>query len=157
LELRPYHGRTWAPVHHPDRLRATYTRTQGTLQWLAFWDTRCDYLWGYFYRRKRSKEVLLALRKMRRRYPLKERIYLILDNFSPHKRPEVLRWAKQNNVVLIWTPTNASWLNHIEPRFTDLKEFGLENSDYRTHDELKAAFRDYLKYRNAKKSKHKIT
>ena len=94
---------------------------------------------------------------MRTRYALKERIYLILDNFSPHLRPEIRRWARKNNVSLVWTPTNASWLNHIEPEFTELHDFVLANSNYTSHDEMREAFIDFLKYRNNRNSKHKNT
>jgi hypothetical protein len=157
LELRPIPGRTWARTSHPDRLPATYTRLHGTRQWLAFFDTRQDKLWGYFSHRKRWQQVLRAFQWMRSRYSVKERIYLILDNFSPHLRPEIRRWARHNNVTLVWTPTNASWLNHIEPQFTELHDFVLANSNYTTHIEMKTAFNDFLKYRNSRNSKHKKT
>jgi len=157
LELRPIHGRTWAPSGHPHRLPATYTRPHGTRQWLAFLDIKRDKLWGYFSRRKRWQDVLRAFRWMRTHYPLKERIYLILDNFSPHVRPEIRRWARTNKVSLVWTPTNASWLNHIEPEFTELHDFVLTNSNYTSHPEMKQAFIDFLRYRNNRNSQHKKT
>lgn len=94
---------------------------------------------------------------MRTRYPLKERIYLVLDNFSPHLRAEIRWWARQNKVTLVWTPTNASWLNHIEPQFSELHDFVLANSNYTSHTEMRNAFNDFLKYRNNRNSKHKKT
>jgi len=94
---------------------------------------------------------------MRSRYPVKERIYLILDNFSPHKRPEVRRWARDNKLSLIWTPTNASWMNHIECQFTELKSFVFTNSYYKSHQEVKAAMGNFLNYRNRRNAKHKKT
>jgi transposase len=157
LELRPIAGRTWAPRAHPDRLPATYTRPHGARQWLAFLDKKKDRLWGYSSRRKRWTDVLRAFKWMRTRYPLKERIYTILDNFSPHKRPEVLRWARDNNVILVWTPTNASWINHIECQFTELKRFVFTNSDYKSHKEVTKAISDFLRYRNRRNAKHKKT
>jgi hypothetical protein len=157
LELRPIAGRTWARTSHPDRLPATYTRPHGTRQWLAFLDTKKDRLWGYSSRRKRWNEVLRAFKWMRSRYPVKERIYMILDNFSPHKRPEVARWARDNNVILVWTPTNASWINHIECQFTELKRFVFTNSDYKSHKEVNTAINDFLRYRNRRNAKHKKT
>jgi hypothetical protein len=157
LELRPIHGRTWALKHHPDRLRATYQRPHGIRQWLAFYDTRRDQLWGYFQRRKRWQEVLRALRWMRSRYPAHERIYIILDNFAPHLRPEIHDWARGNNVILVWTPTNASWLNHIEPQLTEVHNFVFQNSDYRSHQELQQAMRDFVRYRNRRNRQHKKT
>ncbi len=65
--------------------------------------------------------------------------HLILDNFSPHKVTEVQRWCRDSNVHLIWTPTNASWLNPIECHFGPVKEFVIRNSDYPDHRELRRA------------------
>jgi len=139
----------------PTRLPATYTRPHGTRQWLAFFDTKQDKLWGYFSHRKRWQEVLRTFKWMRSRYPVKERIYLILDNFSPHRRPEIRRWARNNKVALVWTPTNASWMNHIECQFTEPKEFVLNNSFYKTHSDMQNAWNDFITYRNKRNSKHK--
>ena len=157
IELRPIHSRTWAQTSRPDRLPATYTRRHGTRQWLAFLDLRQDTLWGYFRRRKTWTDVLRVFTWMRSRYPLKERIYIVLDNFSPHLRPEIRRWERLNNVRLVWTPTNASWMNKIECQFTELKEYVFGNSNYTSHQEVKAAVNDFLRYRNARNTKHKKT
>ena len=69
LEIRPQHGRSWRPTRRPDRLPATYTRKHGVRHWLAFYDLHDDKLWGYTRGRKRSREVLEVLKRMRRRYP----------------------------------------------------------------------------------------
>jgi len=148
LEIRPQHGRSWRPTRRPDRLPATYTRKHGVRHWLAFYDIHGDKLWGYTRRRKRSREVLEVLKRMRRRYPAEQRIHLILDNFSPHGTPAVKRWCRQNNVHLIWTPTNASWLNPIECQFTPVKEFVIRHSNYGNHAELRRALKRYADYRN---------
>ena len=146
LEIRPQSGQSWG--RKADRLRATYTRKQGVRHWLAFYDIHGNRLWGYTRARKRSREVLEVLKKMRRRYPADQRIHLILDNYSPHGTADVRRWCKQNNIHLIWTPTNASWLNPIECQFTPVKEFVIRNSDYPNHEELTDALRRYANYRN---------
>jgi transposase len=155
LEIRPQPGRSWRPSRSPDRLPATYTRKHGVRHWLAFYDIHAKKLWGYTRPRKRSREVLELLKRTRRKYPARQRIHLILDNFSPHGTPEVRRWCRLNNVHLIWTPTNASWLNPIECQFTPVKEFVIRNSNYADHCELDRALRRYAAYRNrhaAKKS-----
>lgn len=157
LEVRPQAGRSWRPAKKADRLRATYTRRHGVRHWLAFYDVHADRLWGYTRSRKRRQEALDVLKRMRRRYPSEERIHLILDNFSPHGTPEVKRWCRRNNVHLIWTPTNASWLNPIECHFTPVKEFVICNSDYPDHHEIARELNRYAAYRNryaAKKRKN---
>lgn len=92
---------------------------------------------------------------MRTRYPQEERIYLVLDNFSPHKRREIVRWARKNKVTLVWTPTNASWLNRIECQFTELKKFAFENTYYKSHKEAAIAINQFLRYRNTRNRKRK--
>ena len=150
IELRPHHGYTWAPSGHPHRLPATYTRPHGVRHFFGLFDVHGNHLWGYFRARKRSRETLGVLKLLRQRYPRRKRIHLILDNFSPHQRPEVLRWArkKENNMRLVWTPTNASWLNNIECRFTDVKNAVFTDTYYRSHSEVYKATRAYIRYRN---------
>lgn len=146
LEIRPQHGSHWG--RRARRLPATYRRTHGVRHWLAFYDVHEDRLWGYLRKRKRSCEVLDVLKRLRRRYPLDQRIHLILDNFSPHATHEVRQWCSTHNVHLVWTPTNASWLNPIECRFTAVKEFVIRNSNYASHAELATALTRYCRYRN---------
>ena len=93
IEVRPYHGRAWRRVRHPARLRATYRRRHGTRQYLAAYDVADNRLMMRCYRRKRCREVLLFLKHIRSTYPRPTRLYLVLDNFSPHKRREVTDWA----------------------------------------------------------------
>lgn len=88
LEIRPQPGRSWRPTKSPDRLPATYTRKHGVRHWLAFYDLHANKLWGYTRTRKRSREVLEALKRTRRKHPLHQRIHLILDNFSPTGLPK---------------------------------------------------------------------
>jgi transposase len=89
-----------------------------------------------------------TLKLLRKKYPQNLRIHLILDNFSPHRKLKVLRFCQQNNIHLIWTPTNASWLNPIECQFTHVKEFVIRGTDYQNRKELKIALNKYVKYRN---------
>lgn len=152
LELKPQHGYTWARTGHPHRQPATYTRPNGVSHFFGFLDVHANHLWGYFRRRKRSRETLVMLQLLRKRYPVNTRIYLILDNFSPHRTKTVLRWSKNNNIILIWTPTNASWLNHIECRFTDIKNSVFTNVYYKSHQEVYRAVNKYLRYRNKYKN-----
>jgi transposase len=148
LEIRPQAGQSYCHTDHPKRLPATYTRPHGVQHWLAFYDVHHKKLWGYVRPRKRHQEALEALRLLRKRYPIKQRIHLILDNFSPHRKAKVLRYCRKNNIHLIWTATNASWLNPIECQFTHVKEFVIRGTNYRNHDELKMALNKYVKYRN---------
>ena len=75
-----------------------------------------------------------------------------MDNYKTHVKAEVLRWARANNVVFVFTPTNASWLNRIECHFTDLRKFALNNSDYLAHEDQQAAIESYLRWPNGQRS-----
>ena len=165
IEVRPQHGRAWRRVGKPARIRATYRRTHGVRQYLAAYDLDDDHLTMRCYKRKRWQEVLLFLKHIRSKHPIKTRLYVILDNFSPHKRPEVRDWAAEANVVFVYTPTYASWLNRIEAIFSGVRYFALNNSDYRNHDEIRRAILAYVAWRNRnrgaasikRREKHKMS
>ncbi len=165
IEVRPVHGRGWQRVGHPARIRASYRRLHGVRQYLAAYDVRGDKLTMRCYKRKRRREVLFFLKSVRAQYPARLKLYIVLDNFSPHKAREVSEWADQANVVLVFTPTYASWLNRIEAIFSGVRYFALGNSDYRSHDDIRSAILGYVSWRNRhrgapeikKREKHKMS
>jgi transposase len=148
LNLQPRHGTCTARDGRVTRHRATYNRRLGVRHFLAYYDLKTDRLYGYLSPRKRTTDFLRFLKWVRRRYPMRQRLHVVLDNFSPHRSADVTRWAATHNVRLYFTPTNASWLNRIECHFGPLKKFALNNSDYRSHQEQQAAIRSYLLWRN---------
>ena len=93
-------------------------------------------------------ELLDFLKSLRKVIPAIEKIYLIWDNFSPHVHKSIRQWAKANRLVLVFTPTNDSWLNRIECHFAPLREFVLSNSNYQSHQELAHAIRGHIRWRN---------
>ena len=148
LECRPYHGKTWAARKKVPRLAATYHRTEGVRHMLAFYDVHADVLGGSIYPRKRGEEFLEFLRDVRSMYPKQVRLYLVMDNFSPHKRNDVAKWAEENHAELVFTATNASWMNRIESHFGALRRFALEGTHPQNHDQLAAQIEKYLRWRN---------
>ena len=148
MELKPVHGTGWLARRKPNRLRATYRRLCGIEQLLAFYDAHADCLEGVVRKRKTSKDVLAALRRLRSCYPIKTRIYLIMDNLSSHKQKDVISYIEGNNMEVAWTPTYASWLNAIEGHFSSLKKFVLSNSDDLSHYERRKRIGRYLTWRN---------
>ncbi|WP_406840718.1 transposase [Streptomyces sp. AHU1] len=111
-------GKAWGSVRRPRRLRATYDRYDGVRQMLAALD--------------------LATGKL----------YVVLDNFSPHKHAKVRTWATDNNNELVFLPTYGSWLNWLEAEFAALRYFALNGTDHRSHDEQNAAIAAYARRRN---------
>ena len=147
LNLQPRPGRAWRPAGKPVRLRATYRRTEGVRHMIAALDLSTGKIHYRIRDRKRWREFLAFCKTLRARWP-DEKLYLVLDNFSPHKRPEVLDWCAANNVELVFLPTNASWLNWIEPEFTAVRYFALNGTDHRSHEQQDAAIGAYIRWRN---------
>ncbi|MFF0088008.1 transposase [Streptomyces canus] len=84
--------------------------------------------------RKRWSEFLGLLKSLCARRP-EERLYVVLDNFSPHKHVKVRAWAADHQVELAFLPTYGSWLNWIEAEFAALRYFALNGTDHRCHEE----------------------
>ena len=134
LNLMPRPGKGWFP-DRPSRSGCGRPSTAppgcGTCSPPSTWPAA-----QMFYRirdRKRWTEFLDFLRQIRRRFPT-GRLYVVLDNYGPHKKAQVREWCEANDVELVFTPTNASWMNWIECEFTALRYFALNGSDYPDHD-----------------------
>ena len=152
LNLQPRHGQCLAgPGKRVERLRATYSRKGGVRHFLAVYDLETDRLYGQFTHHKTWVEFLAFLKWVRRRYPGKQVLHIVLDNYGSHIKTEVREWPALHNVRFYFTPTNGSWLNRIECHFTALKKFALATSDHRTHQEQQQAIEGYLSWRNGKR------
>jgi transposase len=151
LNLLPRHGMHYAQIGHVDRLRATYSRKGGVRHMFGAYDMERDTLVGQFVTHKNRVTFLEFLKWLRRQYRSSEVLHVILDNATFHDRPEVLAYAAAHRIRFYWTPTSASWLNRIECHFTALKKFTLDNTDYRSHDEMQAAIVRYMDWRNGRR------
>lgn len=149
LNLMPRKGKAWRPVRSPRRLRATYNRYDGVMHMLAALDLATGRMYYRIRQRKRWREFLSLLKTLRARWP-GEKLYVVLDNFSPHKHPNVRAWATANGVELVFLPTYGSWLNWIESEFAALRYFALNGTDHRSHGEQNAAIAAYVCWRNAR-------
>ena len=149
VEVRPQSGSSWAPRARPRRHRATYTRRHGVRYYFAAYDVHGGELWMEQKRRKRAVEVLEFLAVIRARYPTEQRIHLVMDNLSTHATREVRSYCRRNRIRMVFTATNASWMNRIECHFAPLKHFVIANSDWADHAAIEQAVQDYLCWRNA--------
>ena len=149
ISLKPQPGHGWFPTKRPARQRATYHRYGGTRKLLGAYDIGADRLWGKVEKRRVTGKVVLEfLTDIRRRYPAEVTVYIVMDNLSAHWTPEIRRWALNNNVGLLPTPTNASHLNRIECHFWAFVEFVINGSDYRDWTEFTKAAHAYIRRRN---------
>jgi transposase len=149
LNLMPRKGKAWRPAGHPQRLRATYNRYGGVMHLIGALDLATGKIYYRIRKRKRWREFLSFLKSLRHRWP-DERLYVVLDNYSPHKHPAVRAWAAANEVDLVFLPTYGSWLNWIESEFAALRYFALNGTDHRSHDEQNAAIAAYIRWHNKK-------
>jgi transposase len=147
LNLQPRAGKAWRAERNPVRLRATFHRTQGVRHMIAALDLATGRLFYRIRDRKRWREFLSFLKSLRARWP-GQKLYLIVDNFSPHKHPGVTTWAADNDVELVFLPTYASWLNWIEAHFAALRYFALNGTDHQNHTEQDTAIGDYVRWYN---------
>jgi transposase len=149
LSIRPCHGATWARESHPTRLPATYRRTHGIRYFHGCYSLGDDQLWGITRRRKGGEHTLAALKSIRAARPDGAPIYVILDNLSANKTPQVRAWAARHRVELCFTPTYASWANPIEAQFGPLRTFTMGASNHPNHTVLARRLQAYLRWRNA--------
>ena len=149
LNLLPRKGKAWRPQTRPKRLRATYHRHDGVMQMLAALDLTTGKLFYRIHPRKRAIEFLAFLKTLRARWA-GERLYVICDNYSPHRNTDVRTWCADNQIELIYLPTYGSWLNWIEAEFAALRYFALGGTDHRSHAEQNAAINAYVRWHNTR-------
>jgi hypothetical protein len=143
-------GVAWAPRQNPLRRRATYRRLKGTEQFLGFYDVHADCLSGIFTKHKRLPDLFHAFRKLRACYSNKK-LLVIMDNLhNVHDHPQLLGLLRHLRIRPFFTPTDASWLNLIEPHFGVLKRFTLANTDDLDHLTRRRRVYRYLAYRHRK-------
>ncbi|MGW4489476.1 IS630 family transposase [Amycolatopsis sp. NPDC004368] len=147
LNLQPRPGHGWFRRGQPARLRATYNRHAGIRQMFAALDLVSGQVFYRFRDRKRWPQFLDFCKQLRRRFPT-GKLYLICDNYKPHAKAEVTGWCTDHGIELVYTPSNASWLNWVECEFTALRYFALDGSDYPSHAAQEAAIAGYLRWRN---------
>jgi transposase len=148
LEVKPEKGANWAPQGKPDLVPATYHRTEGVWYLHAAYDLSEDKMYGHVKPRKTHVEFLGFLRYLRSLYPILVILYVILDNASAHMVTRVLEYARKHRIRLVFTPTNASWLNPIESHFASLRRFAISNSNPKSHEEIARNIRRFIAWRN---------
>jgi hypothetical protein len=138
----------WAKAGKARTMRATYSRKLGTEQFLGFLDVHDNVLSGLFRKRKRLVELAEAFGRLRACYGRRP-LYVVLDNLrNVHDNPRFLALARRLHITLVFTPTEASWLNLIEPHFGVLKRFTVVGTDDRSHLERRRRIYRYLRWRD---------
>jgi len=146
LATIPRGGRSWGK--RPQRRADRYHKSQ-TIQMLGAFAPHTGEGMGLPHPCKTGEAVLAFLQdRVLPHYGTQGKIYLIWDNFSAHKKALNLWQPRPSNVEFAWTPTNASWLNLIEPWFLVLEKTALQNTNLKTTSEIAAHLLDGIDYLN---------
>ena len=113
-------------------------KRMGTTSLLASLNVHSGQIHGTCEKRHTNQEFLAFLKKLEKTYRKRGRkIHIICDNYSAHKHKNVMEWIEnQKNVQIHFTPTHASWLNHIEIWFSIMSRKVLKQGIFKSVKEL---------------------
>lgn len=120
----PEPAATWAEAG-PQALPVAERTDTNNQQWrliggLNAWTGQVTYLDGYIVGRAK---VIAFYQRLAEVYPAAERIYVVQDNWSIHRHPEVLAaLTPLPQIEPVWLPTYAPWLNPIEKLWRWLRQ-----------------------------------
>ncbi len=118
---------------------------QGTTTLFAALDIATGEVIGELHRRHRSSEFLQFLRTVEANVPGGMDIHLVMDNYDTHKTATIRNWfTRHPGFHVHFTPTLASWLNHIERWFATLTEKCIRRGTHRSRRQLGQAIKQYL-------------
>ena len=128
-------------------------RRHGAVALFAALDVKTGKVIGALHRRHRTVEFLKFLKFLKRidaETPDDLDVHFILDNYSTHKAPRVVRWlAAHPRFHFHFTPTYSSWLNLVERWFSALTTQQLRRGVCRSVVALERAIRTFLAEHNA--------
>ena len=119
-------------------------KTRGLLEMPAAANIHTGEVHWWFFDWKNSFVIIECFEDLLRRYPDKE-IYLILDCWSAHTSFAIRVWNFFHpRIHLVYTPTNASWMNMIERVFSKFDRDILQNSNFKTVREAMERISNYF-------------
>lgn len=146
LQTIPRGGKAWgaSAPRRPDR-----HRRNGTLQWFGAFCPTTGLAVGRGSARKTGDDCRAFWEDCLFPCWPTGTIHLVLDNLSVHtKALRELPGKLRRRLRLYWLPTNSSWLNLIESYFATLKHTALDNTHYKTPDEIEHGLQAATAYLN---------
>jgi transposase len=140
------------PGKHATVQRDHEYKRLGTLTLSAAIDLVSGFVHHALTQRHRSREFIAFLERLDAHYPAGMLICLLLDNHSAHRSRETRRFlaGKPGRFELVFTPTHASWLNHVETFFSKLARSVLRRIRVASKAELADRIRRYIELCNAR-------
>ena len=130
ISIKQYGGYTYTNekiVKYPAK-----QKVKGLLEMPAAINLHTGDIHYWFYDWKNSFIVIECFEDLLRRYPDKD-IYVIIDCWSAHTSYAIKVWNFFNpRFHIVYTPTNASWMNMIERVFSKFHKDILQNSNFQT-------------------------
>ena len=100
--------------------------------------------------RHRHQEFIRFLNAIEAKVPVGKVVHVILDNYTAHKHPKVMRWLERHpRFVFHFTPTSASWLNAVEGFFAKLAKRRLKRGVFHSLVALQEAINRFIAEANA--------
>lgn len=153
LQTIPRGGKAWGNGAH---LRPDRYRRNGTLQWFGALCPTTGLSVGKGFAHRSADDCRCFWEDHMFPYWPKGSIHLVLDNLSTHaKAIRELPYRLRRRLKVYWLPTNSSWLNLVESYFCTLKHTGLDNTYYRTPDEIDQGLLSATDYLNAHPTPYK--
>ncbi len=126
-------------------------KRNGTTTLFAALDLMEGKVIGVFHKRHRHQEFLRFLRRIKREFPGKTPLHLVMDNYGTHATAEVRAWLKTNSrFVVHFVPTSCSWLNLIERWFAELTNKQIRRGSFLSVEDLVASIQEFLAAWNEK-------
>jgi transposase len=83
------------------------------------------------HKRHRHQEFMIFVREIDEKVPKELDVHMVLDNLRTHSTPDVERWfVRHPRFKLHFTPKDASWLNMVEPWFSQLTEKQIRRNSF---------------------------
>lgn len=133
------------------RIEAEYKRN-GALQYLAAWDVHRGLVLGRCEKQTGIKPFgqLVDQVLAHKPYDDADRLFFIVDNGSSHRgQASVERMRRRDKrIVLVHTPTHASWLNQVEIYFSIIQRKVLTPNDFTTLEAVRVRLALYEELSN---------
>lgn len=121
----------------------------GTTSLFAALDVATGRVIGKCYRQHRASEFLKFLRLIDKEVDQDLEVHLIMDNYSTHKTPQIMRWfARHPRFKVHYTPTYSSWINQVERWFAELDRCQIKRGAHTSVRALETAIYEFLKANN---------